>query len=525
MRRASAWGLALWVVLLAWSPASPVAADDSADAVTLGATYTGDLFANTTGGLRRGVTHLGTAELTVLADLHRAFGWTGAHLFLHTFTIYGGNPTTDYVGDAQYLDNIAAPTTAFELYEAWLEQELFDYHLSILVGYYDLNTEFDLSRTGMIFLNSAQGIGSTYALSGRAGPSIYPTTSFGVRIRAVPMEGTYLEAAVLDGVPGDLGSPGGAHFFDHGDGLLLAVEAGVLVGTKTRGRQPGARRRYVRRSTEAQYDAKLAFGGWVYTTSLPLVDQPGRRAGDFGVYALIDGRIVPEGASPQQGLWAFARVGAGDSTWNSYPLFIGGGLAYTGLLPGRDEDQLGLAVATAFTGSPFRAARAATGKASDEAEIAIELTYDAPVTSWLTVIGDAQYVVNPSANPALGDALAFIGRFQILDLNASTRMSEPHRPPSGATHAGANRRARSTNDARGDQLACSQRTNASWSPSSAISPSPSATERVGRSSPSRKRPAVLAVSMATMSSPTRFTSRWVRETLSSESTSDPSQRA
>ena len=45
--------------------------------------------------------------------------------------------------------------------------------------------------------------------SGQQGPSIFPVTSFAVRVKAKPTDNTYVMAAALDGVAGLPGSPHG----------------------------------------------------------------------------------------------------------------------------------------------------------------------------------------------------------------------------------------------------------------------------------------------------------------------------
>ncbi|MGL5837021.1 MAG: carbohydrate porin, partial [Sphingorhabdus sp.] len=44
---------------------------------------------------------------------------------------------------------------------------------------------------------------------------------------------------------------------------------------------------------------------------------------------------------------------------------------------------------------------------SKRSEVAFELTYRAPVTDWLTLQPDAQYVLNPGATPGIRNALIF----------------------------------------------------------------------------------------------------------------------
>jgi porin len=98
-------------------------------------------------------------------------------------------------------------------------------------------------------------------------------------------------------------------------------------------------------------------------------------------------------------------LGFADATSNAIEQYLGGGLVYTGLIATRPEDQLGIAIARARLGTPYRRRLALAGEASDRAETNIELTYRAALTPWLTLQPDVQYVINPSGNPVLRNAL------------------------------------------------------------------------------------------------------------------------
>lgn len=80
--------------------------------------------------------------------------------------------------------------------------------------------------------------------------------------------------------------------------------------------------------------------------------------------------------------------------------FASGGLKFSGWIPGRDQDEFGIAVAAAFTSDSWRAA---TGASVSEA--AVEATYRAQVLPWLAVQPNIHYIHRPSADPAVADAL------------------------------------------------------------------------------------------------------------------------
>jgi porin len=82
------------------------------------------------------------------------------------------------------------------------------------------------------------------------------------------------------------------------------------------------------------------------------------------------------------------------------------GLVYKGLIPGRDEDTIGLAYAHLNISDDFDRATAAPGVPSLDYEGIIELTYNAQITPWLSVQPDVQYIMHPGGSNAQSDAWA-----------------------------------------------------------------------------------------------------------------------
>jgi carbohydrate-selective porin OprB len=147
--------------------------------IQFGIRYDGEIFTNTSGGLRRGTTYLGNLNLQLTLDAQRLVGWPGATVFLYGLGIHGGHPSR-FVGDAQGVSNIEAPAK-WKIEEGWIQQNLFGNRFSVLFGRYDLNSEFYRLQSAALFLNSSFGIGPEFSESGVEGPSIFPNTSVGVR--------------------------------------------------------------------------------------------------------------------------------------------------------------------------------------------------------------------------------------------------------------------------------------------------------------------------------------------------------
>ncbi len=351
--------------------------------------YTTEVFSVVNGGLQRGTTHLGNVDLTLTVDLAEQLDWKGATLFFYILGNHGG-ALSEKVGELQGLTNIEAPTT-LKLYEAWFEQTLFEDRLSFKAGLYDLNTEFDAIETAGLFINSSHGIGPDFSQSGVNGPSIFPTTSLGVRVKASLTKRVSIQAVVLDGVPGDPNNPRGTHIkFGKGEGALLTSELTYLANEKA-----GVPFR------------RVVLGTWYYTAA-STEDASGNAISpshNRGLYFVVEQSIYRESEDRSQGLTLFGRYGIAEGVINQLASYLGGGAVYQGLLPGRGEDQLGFAVATAYNSSPFRDAMQQAGHTFDHSEVVLELTYRTSITPWLAIQPDVQYIINPGTDPTIGNAL------------------------------------------------------------------------------------------------------------------------
>ncbi|MBS1107092.1 MAG: porin [Deltaproteobacteria bacterium] len=374
--------------------------------LTLGLIHTADVIGIASGGLHRRAEWLNDWDLTLTAETEPLLGWRGGKLFLYGLGLWSTGSPSENAGDIQTLDNIDAPDE-WKLYEAWLEQEMFGGRLSLLAGLYDVNEEFDVLETATLLINSSFGVGKDFSQSGENGPSIFPSTSLGVRIAAQPVANGYVRAAVLDGVPSDSSDSDTIpdfFDFDSDEGVLGVAEAGYIAGS-----EEGSDEKYT----------KIGLGGWYYSADFDCIGNVGadgtarRQTGNFGVYLLGERTVYREPQAPERGLAAFARVGFADSDVNPVGFYAGAGAVYTGLIRGRPDDRLGLGVAAAFAGHEFEREGEETGVAVDGAEVTIELTYRARLTPWLALQPDLQYIVNPSFDPGVEDALALGARFEV----------------------------------------------------------------------------------------------------------------
>lgn len=335
--------------------------------------------------------YLSNFDLTFDIDAEKLLKLPNTTFFLYLLGNKGQSPS-EFAGDAQTLSNIDAPDD-FKLYEIWIRHVLFNEKISMLAGLYDLNSEFDVINTGGLFVNSSHGIGADFAQSGTNGPSIFPTTSLGLRL-CYHENNFVFRTAVWDGVAGDPERPKGTHVrLAATDGVLVSNELGYHIDSPNAFEYPSLR---------------FILGSWFYTQKASHLSEIGFER-NWGVYTFVEKTLLTEAADPAQGLSFFMRMGMANKNVNQFSFYNGGGLVYVGPFASREKDRLGLAFACAHNSPVFRNLVPET-KGN---EFVSELTYQMPVNTFLTVQPDIQYIVNPGAVGNVKNALVPGFRFEL----------------------------------------------------------------------------------------------------------------
>lgn len=349
--------------------APPVAGEES---FSPGVEYTVDLMRNQKGGLKQGGTWLDNLIVDLTVDGESLLNWPGLSGYGSLLSTNSNTFSDQYSGDLQTVSNIDT-TAAVRLYELWLQQAW--QSGSLLAGVYDLNSEFDTIDGGALFLNSSMGIGPDFSQSGANGPSIFPTAGLAVRLDQALTDTIRLHAGLFEATPGDPDHPANTT-------IRLADNEGWLGVMEMEGR-PGQWRWLV--------------GGWGYSKAVAttLGDDESHNRGAYTTLEYgIDGP-VSDAASR-----LFIRLGVADSKVNPIDRYMGFGVNHNLLLFDWPAATTGVAIAHAVMADDYR-----TLAASDSAETAIELTWQQPVTAWLSLQPDLQYVINPGADPALANSL------------------------------------------------------------------------------------------------------------------------
>lgn len=369
-----------------------------APTVEFGMKYRSDLAQSVTGGADKKTAFLGNLDLLAKINLEKALELKGLSLLAEGIATHG-DALSQSVGDTQVTSNIEGPQTA-KIYQAYLEQAFLRERVSLLAGVHDLNTDFYVTPASGTLLNSSFGLGPEFSHSGVTGPSIYPNTAVGARIKAKIAEPIQLQAGIYDGVPGDPANPKGTHIrLDRKDGFLLIAETDVSYAVASLGGQVG-------------------LGGWRYSEKLDHLTET-TEAGDAlkeqsqGVFLTAEQKFYqPEVGSPR-GAWVFVRAGYASPETNPISYSLVGGVKYQGWLSSRPEDIWSLGVSAAGASTFQKRRLTSEGAKASPRETAIELTYRAQITPWFAVQPDIQWVQSPSFHEEIADAIVAGGRLEI----------------------------------------------------------------------------------------------------------------
>jgi len=281
-----------------------------------------------------GLIHL-DAGATLNAE--RLFGWTGVK-FGAEIMVDSGNKPNALIASLQGVNNNEVTQGAARLYTLWVERDMAP-GWRVRMGLYDLNSEFYVTDASDQLIHPVFGIGAELAQTGLNGPSIFPNTAFGVRIKAQSDAGHYAQLAVLDGVPGDQDHPGRTVVrLSRRDGALVAGEAGW--------QQDGD-----------AAPAHIGLGIWGYTQPVARLD--GRGEGhSMGLYGLAQTLLFdrPDGRTT-----GFVRAGFTDARLSAIDAAVNAGVLIDRPLGHVGPVAIAAGVAIARLGTDYRAQQAAAG--------------------------------------------------------------------------------------------------------------------------------------------------------------------
>jgi porin len=315
----------------------------------------------------------GSADLFALADFEE-LGWIpGARLLLHAKSNYHRNVNPDVRAQSDPIDDADFDEPIY-VAQLWLEQDLWRGRVSLRAGYLDQQVSFDRNAYAN---NEDRQFLSTFLDND---PVVPLRTGFGALLVVRPWSALELAAGVsdADNVPRVLGIDTA---FDGFSSLVGYLEATLRVSFPgPRGRLPGSYR----------------LGAFRDGTRRAEFGSGALERGHWGGWGSFDQLVFAEGGESGEGLGLFLRFGVADADVNAVAALLSGGLEYTGLLPGRGRDALGLgAYASLPNDEPA---------ADLDGERGLELYYRLQLAPWLALTPDVQWIHDPGGRAAARDA-------------------------------------------------------------------------------------------------------------------------
>lgn len=383
-----------------------------------------DMLGNTTGGISRGGDYSGALNLGLAADLGKSAGLEGTSFKTTWLWLYGNDVSSSHVGNAMTVSSIYG-LPAFRCYELWLQQNLFKDAVSLRAGLLGLDTEFAVSDTASFFVNSTFGIPAGITMNLPNGGPTYPEATPAVRLALQPASWLVLRSALAQGnsFPQDENLHNFNWDFGPSAGLLSLNEAAASWNQDPSSKDlPGTVKAGFWIQTGNASPGEIQFGsptlasysdGFYGIVDQHLYTPRGDASASGKAVTAPDGKQAADSASVK-GLSAFGRVCFSPQSWSPCSLYTDGGLAYTGLIPGRDQDKLGMAFAYAGMGGQCASATAASGCPGASFEAVAELTYSIRVAPAIALQPDFQYILQPGGGRQYGNALV-VGMRAVVD--------------------------------------------------------------------------------------------------------------
>ena len=358
--------------------------------------YVGEVFGDVSGGVKRGAIYEGFFKLGLGLNLEKLAGWKDTVFYANVLYPHGESLTQNYVGDLNVVSNIDAYDSV-RIFKFWVQQNFSQDRVSVRMGIMAADKEFFASEGAAVLINS--GFGAFPVISQDITGPVYPVSAPGVRLQWKATNTVSFRAAVFSG---DVGVPTvnrhNTRFrLRARDGASLFAEAAYKLNATGEG-PPGS----------------YKLGGFFNSKTFDDLLGGEKHHGNYGVYAIVDQRMWSEGTDEEgarQGLAAFARFAVAPEDRNVITFDSEAGLTYTGLVPRRNSDVLGVGVVYARVSRDTRGARGETFV--KRRETVLEVSYQAPLNSWLTVQPDLQYIFNPGAVRAGRDAVIAGLRFSL----------------------------------------------------------------------------------------------------------------
>ena len=327
----------------------------------------------------------GAYDFEVELDLERLLNIPGASFYTHTQGGWSAGLDGSSIGSVLGV-SIGGGNSSIVLSEAYWRQSLLEDKLQLKIGKLDMGGGFECQGCPVAFdTNAFAGDDNAQFLNGglNGNPTIpFPDLGMGVVVYVEPVKGYYASIGVADAqaVASQTGFNTAFHDEDY---FFTIVEAGFVPNLP---------------SANGDLQGTYRFGFWYDPQPKENLVNGKNVRDDKGFYLNFDQVVYKENpeADDIQGAGLFFRYGFAHKDVNPIKCFWSIGGQYRGLIPSRDDDVLGLGLATAQLTE--------SADFIKTHETAVETYYNAVVTPGMTFTPSLQWITNPGGVSGVGNA-------------------------------------------------------------------------------------------------------------------------
>jgi len=376
------------------APPSPFGGLLASYGVAPNASYTGEFAANPSGGARQGGDYAGQLALGADVDLQKLMGLTGGAFHVELTDRQGRDLANDTINNSVAAQEIYGGGQTYYLTTLTYDQKLFGGLVNIEVG----RTEIDqVALQDPIYCEfQSNGFCGQPDIMGKViNASFYPVAIWGGHVTLAPTAKTYLTVGLFDSDPAD------SLPRDHGFDFSFMGSQGVLIPVEFGYQTTFADDAYPRRFDVGAVFDRTPYG---YTTYDAATQQLGSNSG-FGrsmLYAQAKQMVYRPDMTSQRGLTVFGAVVLGPDAHQPADYNVTAGAVYLGPFDTRPLDSLGVAIGDTHYRDSFidqlyayRIGALGGGQRPHNDMIMTEIHYNVAATSWLNVMPNIQYIVNP----------------------------------------------------------------------------------------------------------------------------------
>lgn len=348
------------------------------------------------GGIREDGSDRRLFTFDVEFDLEKLAGLKGGTLFAQFLHVTGETGGSADAGDIQAYTNLETDLPLDTIYELWYQQELFDGRVRVKIGKVDANTEYNYVDAAGNFANSSAGFSPTIFTF-----PTYPDPSMSVNIFATLVQGgnhtftigygLFDGAAAVDEVR--LGRRGPSTFFSNSvSDDYFQILQGELAWDSCSALGEGL-------------GGRLAFGGWHHNGDFMkfsgVMDDS-----THGFFLTLEQRLCGGAGGDESGVYVFGQYGWADEAISEVAQHFAAGVLAQGMLVCRPDDSAGIYCTHVDLSDDPDA-----GFAEDETAIDVFYRFQLCENSYIQP--EVQYIINPSGDRAVDNALVGGVRFSL----------------------------------------------------------------------------------------------------------------